>query len=147
MASPTNVYNVVEERFPTELRFVFFSIGKRVVTKIIAFVNSHQFEGRDVYNLGFGDYDPTINDVEDQAKTNNGDAYKVFNTVLSTVPLFFEMFPNAILMVQGSDSSADFVEKCRTTCTKRCRSACRKFNQRVAVYRRSASRSSAIPHK
>jgi hypothetical protein len=135
MASSTNVYNVIEERSSDEVRFVFFSIGKKIVTKVIVFSYTHQFEDRDVYNLGFGDYDIKHNHIEDKVKTNNGDAYQVFNTVLSTIPLFFNVFPKAILMVQGSDSGPDFANDCMKTCQRKCQSLCRNFNQRVSIYR------------
>jgi hypothetical protein len=135
MASAVNVYNVIEERSSTELRFIFFSTGKKIVTKVIIYTYTHQFEDREVYNLGFGDYNQALDDIQDKVKTNNGDAYKVFSTVLSTIPMFFEIFPNAILMVQGSDSGPDFAKECMKTCNRRCHLSCHNSDQRVSIYR------------
>jgi hypothetical protein len=35
--------------------------------------------------LGFGDYDLENDKIVDDINTNNGDAFKVFNTVLGTI--------------------------------------------------------------
>jgi hypothetical protein len=85
--------------------------------------------------LGFGDYDESLDEIKDEIYSNNGDAYKVFATVLSTIPLFFQKFSDDILMVLGSDGGSDFVENCKKVCTKKCLSSCRKFNQRITIYR------------
>ncbi|NIJ51703.1 DUF6934 family protein [Dyadobacter arcticus] len=135
MASSSNTYEVREERSSAQLEYVFISVGRQIVPKIIQYTLTHQFEDRDVYNLGFGDYNDKSDQIEDHIKSGNGDAYKVFNTVLSTIPLFFERFADAILIVQGSDGGPDFIEKCQRTCIRKCHLSCRKFNQRVAIYR------------
>lgn len=135
MAELSNIYEFDEEQTLTELRYVFLSIGKKLVPKIVVYTCTHQFENRDVYNLGFGDYLYENDYIEDQLQTNNGDAYAVFNTILSTIPLFFEKFNGAILMVQGSDSSPGFILKCKKNCVKNCLTSCKKSNQRISIYR------------
>jgi hypothetical protein len=65
---------------------------------------------------------------------NKGDGRIVLNTVLSTIPLFFDLYPTDALIVQGSDSREDFPEKCRLTCRKRCTESCKKQNQRIRIY-------------
>jgi hypothetical protein len=91
-------------------------------------------ENRKVYNLGFGDYNAETGQVIDDEVFNRGDGRIVLNTVLLTIPLFFDQNPNDALIVQGSDSRDDFPEKCRLTCTKRCTDNCRKQHQRIRIY-------------
>ncbi|WP_409014831.1 DUF6934 family protein [Dyadobacter aurulentus] len=114
---------------------MFFHEGLKDVPKVVEYSYIQLFEDREVYNLGFGDYCPELKEVRDQVKSNNGDSYKVFRTVLSTVPIFFERQQHAILMVQGSDGGAYLIENCRKSCTKRCVGSCKKSNQRITVYR------------
>ncbi|WP_439558043.1 DUF6934 family protein [Dyadobacter sp.] len=135
MAGVTNPYEVDETRLTTGYRFLFVSEGYQKITKAVQYSYIQTFEDRSVYNLGFGDFDFRLNDIEDQVKSKNGDAYRVFKTVLSTVPLFFERLPTAMLMVQGSDGGPDFVTNCQKVCIRNCTALCRKANQRIAVYR------------
>jgi hypothetical protein len=76
----------------------------------------------------------------DDIHTNNGDVFKVFNTVLITIPMFFENFNNAILMVQGSDGRPAFIENCQSTCRKQYVDACKNFNRRINIYRHYVDR-------
>jgi len=135
MANLSNTYNLQEFTLPAGHEFTFTSNGNKIIIKAVQYTYIQQFEGRNVYNLGFGDYDLDLHQIIDQAKSNNGDAYKVFRTVLSTVPKFLEIFPNAIIMVQGSDSGSDFTENCKKTCIRLCAVKCRRFNQRISIYR------------
>ncbi|KQS33399.1 DUF6934 family protein [Dyadobacter sp. Leaf189] len=135
MANLSDAYKTQEIKLPIGYKLMFTSEGPDNIIKAVQYTYVRKFEGRNVYNLGFGDYDPQFDHIIDQAKSNNGDAYKVFRTVLSTIPPFFENFPEAIIMVQGSDSRTDFAEKCRETCIRRCTKVCRKFNQRITLYR------------
>jgi hypothetical protein len=92
----------------------------------------------DIYNnLGFGDYDIESDRLLDAPVSNNGDHYRVFNTVLNTIPNFFSFFPTAIMAVQGSDSTGDFLEQCRVNCSKDCgKGECRNAHRRINIYRR-----------
>lgn len=89
---------------------------------------------RKVFNLGFGDYNPEKGELVDDEVFNNGDARLILNTVLSTVPLFFLTNLDDALIVQGSDSTDEFREKCRNTCRKRCKEICKKQHQRIRIY-------------
>ncbi len=124
-----------EESSLEGLRFYFISKGKNDVIKAIEYGFIQVFEGRDLYNLGFGDYDIENDVIRDDIETNNGDPYMVFNTVLSTIPNFFEIFSNDMVMVQGSDSSPDFVDNCRLSCAKGCKEACKNFKRRINAYK------------
>ena len=135
MAGLSEAYDLKELGIPEEHKFVFFSEGVKRITKVVQYTYAYQFEDRDVYNLGFGDYSADARVVLDDVTSSNGDTYKIFTTVLSTVPIFFNHFPHAIIMVQGSDSRPEYVEACKKTCLKRCNTNCRKLHQRISVYR------------
>lgn len=132
--SKENTYPLIESDELQPLVFVFISKGNQDTIKIVQYAPSQPIEGKKVYNLGFGDYDIETSSVIDDNNTNNGDVYKVFNTVLSTIPLFFQNNPNDLLIVRGSDSNADFVEKCKISCKKNCQEVCKNYNRRITLY-------------
>jgi hypothetical protein len=131
-----NVYETREERSGTVIKFFFTSRGQHDFIKIIQYSFVQVLGGRDIYNLGFGDYDAGNGLVIDHINTNNGDAYKIFNTVLLTIPVFFEVYRDAVLMVQGSDGRPEFVKSCKLSCTKKCDEKCKKINRRINIYKR-----------
>ncbi len=127
-------YEVVEEKSDTGLKFFFKSKGKQNIIKVIHYSFVQQLSGKNIYNLGFGDYNLMNDTIIDDINANNGDTYKVFNTVLRTIPVFFENFENAILMVQGSDGKPGYIEKCRRICRKNCVQECKNYNRRISIY-------------
>jgi hypothetical protein len=128
-------YAAEEIIFEENARYLFISRGHMDAIKIIEFEYVGCFCNETLYNLAFGDYDVETKSINDDVNTNNGDVYTVFNTVLSVVPRFFEIYQSATLMVQGSDSREDFLEKCRLQCRKKCSEHCRDFERRINVYR------------
>ncbi len=96
-------YHLVQIDISPKKQFLFESIGNKTITKAIEYTPFTTIDQRTVYNLGFGDFDPATNTVSDNVNSNNGDMYKVFNTVLSTVLLFFQTNPNDMIFVQGGD--------------------------------------------
>lgn len=50
-------YELVEDEFEYGINFYFVSSGKRNVMKMIGIENFMTYESKEVYNLGFGDYD------------------------------------------------------------------------------------------
>lgn len=118
------------------LRFYFESLGTDILSKVIAFSPlSTWVMGRPVFNLGFGDDIPGEAEWRDTSVNNNGDIYRVFNTVLSTVPVFFDQHPEAAIQVRGSDGIKDYFRKCILNCTKNCMVKCRKEGRRMSIYR------------
>ena len=119
-------------------KYFFESLSKDTnfqVIKVIEYSYINQnFEGLKVFNLGFGDYNKETDEIRDDIVTNNGDAYKVFNTVLNSIPQFFNSNQNAALFVSGSDSADEFEGKCKTTCIKKCTDKCKKKGQRIKTY-------------
>lgn len=113
------------------IKFLFVSKGKTDVVKAVHYM---YLSDRRVYNLGFGDYQIEEDNIDDKVNTANGDVYKVFNSVLYTIGIFFEKFPQSIVMVQGSDSSHDFYDNCKPTCIKKCIDTCRNQHRRINAY-------------
>jgi hypothetical protein len=117
-------------------QYTFISEGTSDIFKVIEYVYVQDFLGKRLYNLGFGDYDVKKGVILDGSISNNGDHYRVFNTVLNTIPIFFENYPNAIMLVRGSDSGPEFVNSCKLTCTKKCsENECRNSCRRINLYR------------
>lgn len=127
-------YTVFEDKIEGEILYYFISEGNSKLIKAIQYLYVADIKDHKVYNFAFGDYDQKNEEINDSVNTDNGDVYKVFNTVLSTVPLFFESMPDAMLIVQGSDSTAEFSYKCRMTCVRRCDDKCKKSHRRIHIY-------------
>ena len=112
------------------------SEGKKDVFKTIDYSYFLDHQGEKVYNLAFGDYVLGDDSFADNITTNNGDPYKVYQTVLATIPYFFQTYADAMLMVQGSDSTQQFFNNCHLTCNRKCPSGeCRKAHRRISIYR------------
>lgn len=118
------------------VEFAFESVGRKVVPKIVSYTLIGHKNNKPVFNLGFGNYDYNTNTVSDNSTDNNGDAYRVFNTVLLTVPAFFNIHPDTLIMVRGSDSGEEFVSSCKENCHKNCLDDCRNEHRRISLYKR-----------
>ncbi|MCB9232002.1 MAG: hypothetical protein H6581_10085 [Bacteroidia bacterium] len=118
-----------------KIKFLFESNGVKTIIKAIEYTLIAQRNGRKIYNLGFGDYNEENGEILDDINSNNGDMRKVFNTVLNSIPLFFEINKNAAIWVQGSDSQDEFKSECQKTCYKNCKVDCKNFNRRIKTYR------------
>lgn len=75
-------YTLEERRSLDGIRFHFESNGKKRVRKAVEYAIVMQFDGRNVYNLGFGDYNSDADGFFDSICTNNGDVYTVLNSIL-----------------------------------------------------------------
>lgn len=88
--------------------YTFDSEGpKGVITKRIHFSPlppeyTQEFGFTNVYNLGFGDYDPLTGILDDKANSNNGDRDKVLVTVAVAAIDFLRENPDITLYVTGS---------------------------------------------
>ncbi len=119
-----------------KVQYLFESKGEKNIIKAIEYTAIRKIQGRTIYNLGFGDYDEETGEISDDTNSNNGDMYKVFSTVLDTIPKFFKENPDAAIYVQGSDSADEFVEQCKETCRRNCaESKCRNVDRRIKTYR------------
>ncbi|MDC8003558.1 hypothetical protein POV27_05815 [Aureisphaera galaxeae] len=118
-----------------KVQYLFESTGNRSIIKVIEYTPVARRDGRTIYNLGFGDYDEETGTFLDDVNSNNGDMWKVFSTVLNTVPVFFRENKKAAIWVQGSDSAEDYKVLCEPTCNKKCNETCRNFNRRIKTYR------------
>jgi len=117
------------------MTFFFISKGAADIIKVVQYSFVQDLNGRHLYNLGFGDYDIVNDSVRDDIDSNNSDVYRVFNTVLTTIPLFFEKHKNDFLIVTGSDGHEDFIRQCILNCVNKCSTDCKKFNRRINVYK------------
>lgn len=85
------------------MTFEFISEGQKgLIYKLVRFQPTNL---KDVYNLAFGDKDPTTGDIDDAVISNNGDSEKVLATVVATVYAFTDKYPNAWIYSTGSTKS------------------------------------------
>lgn len=139
----SGVYEFIH--FPGEKEdvFCFVSMGVNSIMKTIEYTQlenivvskSHPLLNKSIFNLGFGNYTDNGNEIIDDVVSNNGDVFKVFNTVLKTIPVFFNYHENCAIMVRGSDSKSSFANKCKITCKKRCINECKNVNRRINIYK------------
>lgn len=129
------IYATEEKISALGVQYFFLSNGQANIVKLINYSLVDVIDDELIFNLAFGDHDIKKNALIDNVNTNNGDAYIVFNTVLNTVPLFFNIFGNVTLTVQGSDSDPDYPDICRQSCRKNCINNCKNADRRIAVYR------------
>lgn len=132
---PNPIYELDTTIEGTTIRHLFVSMGDRKIVKVIEFKFSQKLGQFDLFNLGFGNLDLLLGMVDDNL-SNNGDSRTVFNTVLSTIPAFFNISPKRALQIFGSDGRNEFRGVCFSKCGKRCPELmqCKKFNQRIAIY-------------
>lgn len=124
--------------------FEFISIGENKIVKSIEYteligfriIGAHPLYNKQIFNLGFGNFISIDRDIDDGVLSNNGDVFKVFNTVLITVPLFFQNHKDAAIMVMGSDSGPEFVNSCRKSCKRFCNNECKKKDRRINIYKK-----------
>lgn len=87
-------------RGETAMVYEFVSQGpKGDVKKVVLY---SQTGITNLFNLGFGDRNGITGELDDRVVTNNGDSVKVLATVASTVYLFTNLFPNALIGAAGS---------------------------------------------
>jgi hypothetical protein len=136
MSTFPDIYETVDNITSTGIQYFFFSEGKSDIVKAVQYAYILDFQGKRVFNLGFGDYDPDTDTISDDLTTNNGDPYKVFHTVLNTIPRFFTTYEDEMMMVRGSDSTQDFMDNCRPSSRKKCRpNECKNAHRRINIYR------------
>ena len=88
-----SIYSTKEERY------IFESIGtKGKILKVVKFFEIQE----NVYNLGFGDFDPITNQVDDKVVSDNGDLIKVIATIISLTIKFLDDNPIALVFFEGS---------------------------------------------
>jgi hypothetical protein len=137
MSNINHRYVVAETLDSQSTNYLFFSEGlngRKDVLKIIQYAYLRNYNNKSIFNLGFGDFNMNTWEINDESMTDNGDVYKIFNTVLSTMPQFFGKYPEAAVLIRGSDGRVEFEAKCKQNCTKRCTEFCHNFNRRMKLY-------------
>lgn len=79
-------------------RYLFTSIGKKEITKIVLFTELRP----NLYNLVLADYDALANTIDDNTISNNGDFVKVLTTVFHITKHFLETTENATILVEAN---------------------------------------------
>jgi len=93
-------YDIKREEDTFEYRF--FSEGPRGrILKAVRFQHMPELN-RNVFNLAFGDWDESKGKINDLAISDNGDHLTVLRTVAEVVREFINLWPDAIVQVQGS---------------------------------------------
>jgi hypothetical protein len=86
----------------TYMVYAFQSQGlKGVIEKIAKFTSL----GTNVYNFGFGDLDPVTGNISDTITSNNGDIDTIMGTLGSIVYDFTNIFMEALIIIEGTDSA------------------------------------------
>lgn len=85
------------------MTFEFTSKGtKGEIQKIIQF---QQTEIKELYNLAFGDKNLTTGEINDVIISNNGDLKQILATVLSSLNIFTDQYPQNWVYISGSTQS------------------------------------------
>lgn len=82
------------------LIFTFVSVGRNGTFEMVIRYDPYN---SDLYNLAFGVKTNNQFDIDDQIIINNGDFVRIIGTVFQTVPLFFEKYPEKLIIIMGSD--------------------------------------------
>lgn len=145
--SNTNHY-IVEQTFEGEqLKYYFRSVGKTDIFKVVDYSPLDIGYRKPVYNLGLVDHNYDKEELSDKIVSNNGDVYRVFNTVLITIPLFFKEKPDSGILVQGSDSDSAYFDVCILSCQRECTDKCMKLGRRIKIYCRFIDKYYSILNK
>lgn len=98
---------MLRERYQFEITedgstFFFESFGPRgVIKKVVKYYKAGFWNGRIMYNLGFGDWNEELQDIDDTIVSNNGDRDKVLATVAATVLEFAGKNGNLVVFARG----------------------------------------------
>jgi hypothetical protein len=95
-------------KHPSARRYVFISVGKKRIEKVVDFV---PLKAKNIMNFGFGDLmdDGSINY---KANSNNGDILKVLATVVDIMRHFTSRHPEIIIFLQEAQQNAqDYMQE------------------------------------
>jgi hypothetical protein len=83
--------------------FTFISEGpKGNIPKGVNYTKMKIKGYKNLYNLSFGDRDPTTGEIDDLVVTDNQDRDKILATIFGTVRAFLKNHPNAQVFLTGS---------------------------------------------
>jgi hypothetical protein len=84
------------------MTYSFLSVGPHgIIQKIAKF----SLLGTNIYNFGFGDFDPETGDISDTSTSNNGDADTIIGTLGSIIYDFTNIFNEALIFIKGTDAA------------------------------------------
>jgi len=97
MAGDTYSFTIV----PEEYYYEFYSAGPKGLVKKIVSYRLIQEVPIKLYNLGFGDWNNEMQDIDDKINTNNQDRQKVLTTVAKTALDFLDKHPGESYFLQA----------------------------------------------
>lgn len=84
-----------------EFEYSFNSVGKNgIVKKVAQFIPSSH---GNVFQFRFGDYDASVNKIEDNVATRNNDAEMVINTIALILVDFTKKYPGCMVRFSSID--------------------------------------------
>jgi hypothetical protein len=93
-------YNYTTDR--TFTAYSFMSNGPQgPIQKIAKFTEM----GQNLYNFGFGDYDPATGDISDTRVSNNKDMDVIMGTLGSIIYDFTNINPEALIYIEGTSAA------------------------------------------
>jgi len=84
-------------------------MGRRDPFKKIAKFNEM---GQNLYNFGFGDFDPATGDISDTHVSNNKDMDVIMGTLGSIIYDFTNIFPEALIYIEGTNAARTRIRLC-----------------------------------
>jgi len=93
------------ESKPDHQSFEFDSLGSKGRIKKVVLYTQLKELNENIYNLSFGDWDESSQEINYEVNSNNGDGKMVLATVALTALEFSKHFPEAIIHIKGSTSS------------------------------------------
>ena len=88
---------------PASMTFEFVSEGpKGFIMKRVEYRSTTK---PNVFILSFGDVDTETGDMNDEVISDNNDGIKVLSTVASTVYVFTQVYPKAIVYAEGNNAT------------------------------------------
>jgi hypothetical protein len=97
-------YDVKSNKSKTTFKFVSEGPNGNIL-KRIEYSKKEFLNFKNVYNLAFGDLDPSTGEIDDLIITNNQDREKVLATVANTIIIFTKRYPKAYIYIEGSNTA------------------------------------------
>jgi hypothetical protein len=86
------------------MSYEFYSEGPKGLIKKVILYKKLDWD-KNIFSLGFGDWDEKTQNVDDKVTSNNSDRDKVLATVAATVLDFAKRNPGAIVYAEGATPS------------------------------------------
>lgn len=109
-----NIYEFYQVNEDNPTVFSFNSIGLREIKKIVTFEYGYTMHMRNVYNLVLSD-EKEDGTLDAEVESNNGDIFKVLDTVAAILEYFLSITVNTAVYIKGADDRRINVYQWRIT--------------------------------